>query len=187
VSSAEQRYRRWLRFYPKEYRRARGEEILATLVESATRDGRLSVADLVHITAHGTCVRFRLAARRLRMGRLPRSVYIATLLIAILAALNLMAAAFSRNGPKNQSSHLDNIVVGLVFVGLDLLLWMWNRRLYPVAMGTLVLLTATSVVTIDLFVNAYAVLPLVLLIVGRKRYMAAIPEVDLPQEPRSVA
>jgi hypothetical protein len=74
-----------------------------------------------------------------------------------------------------------------VFVGLDLLLWMWNRRLYPVAMGTLVLLTATSVVTIDLFVNAYAVLPLVLLIVGRKRYMAAIPEVDLPQEPRSVA
>ena len=97
-----------------------------------------------------------------------------------------MNAALAQNGPKNQSSHLDNIVVGFVFVGLALLLRTWSGRLYPAVMGALVLLVATSLVTVDLLIDAYAVIPLVLLVVGRRRYMAGIPEVDLPQGPRRV-
>lgn len=186
MSSSERRYRRWLHFYPKEYRDARGEEILATLLDAAAEHGQLSLADLLHITVHGIWVRSCLIARRLGTGRLPRSVHIATLLMVILAALNLMNAAFSQNGPKNQSSHLDNIIVGFVFVGLALLLRTWSRRLYPAVMGALVLLVATSFVTVDLLIDAYAVIPLVLLVVGRRRYMAGIPEVDLPQGPRRV-
>ena len=187
MSTAERRYRRWLRLYPKEYRDARGEEILATLLEATSDHRRLSLADLLQITVHGTWVRSCLIARRLRTGRLPRSVYVATLFIAILASLNLMGAAFSHNGPKNQSSHLDNIIVGFVFVGLDLLLWTWRRRLYPVVMSALVVLVATSFVTVDLLLDFYAVIPLVLLVIGRRRYMAQIPVADLPQGPRRVA
>ncbi len=186
MSRSERRYRRWLRFYPKEYRHARGEEILTTLLEARSDRGRLSLADLLHITTHGTYVRAWSMARRWRAARLPRSVYVATLVIAILAALNLLAAAFPHNGPQNQSSHLDNIVVGFVFVGIDLLLWAWSRRLYPLAMGVLAVVVATSAVTVDLSRDVYAVVPLVLLVVGRKRYMARIPMVELPPGPRKV-
>jgi hypothetical protein len=186
MNSPEQHYRRWLRIYPTEYRKARGEEILATLLESSAEHGRLSAGDLAHITVHGAWVRSRLMARRLSTGTLPRSVYIATLIMVILAALNLMNAAFSQNGPKNQSSHVDNIVVGLVLVGLALGLRTWSRWLYPVVMGALVLLVATAFVTIDLIIDVYAVIPLVLLVIGRKRYLVVIPEVVLPQEPRPV-
>ena len=104
--------------------------------------------------------------------------------MAILAALNLMSAAFSHNGSKNQSSHLDNIIVGLVLVGLDLVVRTWSGRLYPAVIGALVVLVAASLVTIDLLINACAVFPLALLVLGRKRYMEAIPEVDLPQRSR---
>ena len=184
MSSIERRYRRWLNLYPKEYRDARGEEILATLLEASSEHGRLSPADLLHLTWHGAWVRSCLIVRRLCTGRLPRSIYIATLLMAILAALNLMSAAFSHNGPKNQSSHLDNIIVGLVLVGLDLVVRTWSGRLYPAVIGALVVLVAASFVTIDLLINACAVFPLALLVLGRKRYMEAIPEVDLPQRSR---
>ncbi|MGD0311763.1 MAG: hypothetical protein ABSC90_04815 [Acidimicrobiales bacterium] len=184
--SSEQRYRRWLRFYPKEYRQDRGEEILATLLEASAEHGRLSTADLLHITAHGAWVRSRLMARCLTSGKLPRSVYIATVFMVILAVLNLTNAALSQNGPKNQSSHVDNIVVGFVFVGLALCVRTWSRRLYPAVMVALVLLVATAFVTIDLFIDVYAVIPLALLVLGRRRYMAVIPEVDLPEGPRRV-
>ena len=187
MSTSEQRYRRWLQIYPKEYRDARGEEILGTLLEASIEHGRLSLADLLHISVHGTWVRTRLIVRRLRVGTLPRSVYVATLFVAILACLNLMGAAFSDNGPKNQSSHLDNIIVGIVFIGLDLLLWTWRRRLYPVVVGALVALVATSFVTVDLLLDSYAVIPLVLLVIGQKRYMAQIPVADLPQRPGKAA
>jgi hypothetical protein len=184
VNNCERRYRRWLNLYPKEYRDARGEEILATLLEAASDHGRLSPADLLHITWHGAWVRSCLIVRRLCAGRLPRSVYVTTLFMAILAAINLMSAAFSHNGPKNQSSHLDNIIVGLVFVGLVLVLRTWSGRLYPAVIGALVVVVATSFATIDLLIDACAVVPLALLVIGRKRYMEAIPEVDLPQESR---
>ncbi len=186
MSASERRYRRWLQLYPKEYRDARGEEILATLLDTSER-GRLSLADLLQITAHGTYVRSCLIVRRLRRGRLPRSVYVATLLMAVLASLNLMTAAFSENGPKNQSSHLDNVIVGLVFIGLDLLLWTWRPRMYSVVMGTLVVLAATSFVTVDLLLDSCAAIPLVLLVIGRKRYVAQVPGAELPQGPRTVA
>lgn len=187
MSSSERRYRRWLQIYPKQYRDDRGEEILATLLESSSEHGRLSPVDLLHITVHGAWVRSRLIARRLCTGRLPRSVYIATLVMAILGALNLMGAAFADNGPKNQSSHLDNIIVGFVFVGLDLLLRTWSRRFYLAVMGALLVLVATSFVTVDLLIDVYAVIPLVLLVIGRRRYVAGISGVDLTRGPHRVA
>jgi hypothetical protein len=169
--------------YPKAYRHDRGEEILATLLEASSERGRLSSADLLYLTLHGVGVRWRSVAGRWRAGRLPRSVYVATLFIALLASINLLGAAFSQNGPKNPSSHLDNVVVGLVFVGLDLALWMWKRSLYPLVVGALAVLTATSVVTVDLLVDSCAVIPLVLLIIGRKQYLAQLPTADLAQGP----
>jgi hypothetical protein len=181
VSSPERRYRRWLHIYPKDYRSDREEEILGTLLEASSEHGRLSLVDLLHITVHGAWVRSRLMAKRLCSGRLPRSVYIATLLMAFLGALNLMAAAFSHNGPKNQSSHLDNIMAGLVFVGLDLLLRSWRRRSYLVVTGALCVLVATSFVTVDFLIDVFAVFPLILLVIGRKRYLAGIPEVECPR------
>lgn len=181
MNQPEQRYRRWLRLYPKAYRHDRGEEILATLIEASSERGRLSSTDLLYLTLHGIGVRWRSIAGRWRTGRLPRSVYVATLIIALLAAINLLGAAFSQNGPKNQSSHLDNVVVGLVFVGLDLALWMWKRPLYPLVLGALAVLTATAVVTVDLLVDSCAVLPLVLLIIGRKRYLTQLSTADLAQ------
>jgi hypothetical protein len=172
--------------YPKAYRRHRGEEILATLLDASSERGRLSPADLLYLTVHGVGVRWRLIAGRWRTGKLPRSVYVATLFIALLASINLLGAAFSHNGPKNQSSHLDNVLVGLVFVGLDLALWMWKRPLYPVVIGALVVLTATSLVTVDLLVDSSAVIPLALLVIGRQRYLAQLPIAELAQGPRGM-
>lgn len=183
MTSSERRYRRWLRFYPEEYRHARGEEILTTLLDTTSERGR--IGDLLHVAAHGVWMRSCLIARRSWAGKLPRTVYVATLVMAILAVFNLLNAALPQNGPRNPSSHLDNVIVGIALIGLAILLRTWSRRLYPAVLGALVCLVAMSIVVVDLFYDVLAVIPLVLLVIGRRRYTAAIPDrLDPSQGPR---
>jgi hypothetical protein len=185
VTSSERRYRRWLRFYPEEYRRARGEEILTTLLDTASERAR--IGDLLHVAAHGVWMRSRVIARRSWAGKLPRTVYVATLVMAILAVFNLLNAAFPQNGPKNPSSHIDNIIVGFALIGLALLLRTWSRRLYPAVLGALICLVAMSFVVVDLLYDVLAVIPLVLLVIGTRPYTAALPEtLDPSQGPQRV-
>jgi hypothetical protein len=72
MTTPEQRARRWLRIYPRAYRERRGEELLATLLDKARDDPRLSVREIRAIIVH---------AASLRVRRLP------VLIVAACAAL----------------------------------------------------------------------------------------------------
>jgi PadR family transcriptional regulator PadR len=67
--------------------------------------------------------------------------------------------------PKNPGSHIGNVVVGILLIGLCVLLKTWSRFLSFAVMGSLVVLMSTN------FVNAYTlsevnvVVPLVLLVI----------------------
>jgi hypothetical protein len=186
MTDLERRYRRWLRAYPKAYRQVRGEEILSTLLDAAPATGVVS-KDLLHIVIHGLRVRWILLARRFGRGTLPRSVHSATLILVFMAVVNWLNAAFAHNGPKNPSSHVANIVVGFVFVVLCLMIQTWSRLLYAVVIGILAVIMAMSFVNSDLIFELNAIVPLILLMVGWRRYMAAIPPAEWPQPPPRIA
>jgi hypothetical protein len=186
VTDLERRYRRWLRAYPLVYRQVRGEEILSTLVEAAPANG-VAAKDLIYIGIHGLRVRGSLLVHRFGQGTLPRSVHSATLILVFMVVVNWLNAAFAHNGPKNPSSHLANIVVGLVFVALALMIQAWSRFLYAAVIGFLMITMALSFVNSDLIFELNAIVPLILLIVGWRRYMAAIPPAQWPpRSPRTV-
>lgn len=82
----ERRYRRLLRWYPADYRRARGDEILATLLDQAA-EGRTRprVREVVDLTRHGL---------RCRLGRpASRTVAVWAALTAIMCGLFVAAAS----------------------------------------------------------------------------------------------
>jgi hypothetical protein len=191
VKSPERRYRRWLCAYPKEYRDVRAEEILSTLLDASSVGGRHAPWDFLPIVTHGIRVRLTLTAKRFRRGTLPRSVRGAIVCLLIVAALNLLDSVTAHNGPKNPGGHIGNFVVGIVLIGLCVLLTTWSRFLYMTVMGALVVLMATN------FVGTYTmsevnvvvplvllVLPLVLLAVGWRRYMATTPRGSLSTPPQ---
>lgn len=59
MSPSEQRARRWLRLYPRQYRERWGEELVATLVDKARDDPRLPVREIAAVVAHAAALRMR--------------------------------------------------------------------------------------------------------------------------------
>lgn len=178
MSEPDRRYQRWLFAYPEEYRTVRGEEIIGTLLESSSGRGGPALRDVLAIVLHGAAMRIRLMARRFGRGRLPRSVHWATNFLVFLAASSWIAAATADNGPRNPSSHVGNVVVGIVLIVLCLLLRTWSRFLYMAVIGTLLSFVITVVVRTTpfydgLILGAPFLVPVTLLIVGWRRYMSA--------------
>jgi hypothetical protein len=88
MSALEDRYRRWLRWYPAEHRRAHEEEMLGVLLAAAGPDQtRPAVRDVLDLVRGGLGIRIRRAPGALaRGGRRD-----ATALLGVIAPLLLLA------------------------------------------------------------------------------------------------
>ncbi|WP_127498961.1 hypothetical protein [Actinoplanes solisilvae] len=83
TTNLERRYRRWLFAYPRAYRRQRGPEVLATLLDAAGPDrSRPSAREVSHLLRHG------LSRRVAEFGR--RAVVVAVI-AAVLGGLSGIA------------------------------------------------------------------------------------------------
>jgi hypothetical protein len=179
------RYRRWLRLYPRAYRTDRGEEILGTLVESSSDHHRLALGDLAYLVAHAARVRLRLIARRPAPAPLPQPARVVMWILIGLGIMDLFdGVVLDRGGPKNPGPDVRGIAAGLVFLVLAVFLAARRRSLYATVIGVLLLFVGSAVVETDQLIGALIlasplVVLLLLLLVGWRRYMAALAK-DLP-------
>jgi hypothetical protein len=185
VKADERRYQRWLRLYPKGYRTERGEEILGTLVESSSDHHRLAVGDLAYLMAHAVRVRLRIIVRRPAPAPLPQPARLVMWIFIGLAVMNLFdGVVLNRGGPRNPGPDVRAIVAGLVFFLLAAFLAARRRNLYATVIGVLLVLVGSAVVETDQLIGALIlasplVVLLLVLVVGWRRYMGALPK-DLP-------
>lgn len=63
MKTPEQRASKWLRVYPRLYRKRRGEELVATLLDKARDNPKLPAREIASLLAHGSWMR----ARRFRL------------------------------------------------------------------------------------------------------------------------
>jgi hypothetical protein len=182
VKADERRYQRWLRLYPKAYRTDRGEEILGTLVESSSDHHRLAVGDLAYLMAHAVQVRLRLLVRRPAPAPLPQPARLVMWIFIGLAIMNLFdGVVLDRGGPKDPGPDVRAIVAGLVFLLLAVLLAARRPSLYATVIGVLLVLVGSAAVDTNqligvLILASPLVVLLLLLLVGWRRYMAALPK-----------
>lgn len=188
MKADEHRYQRWLRLYPKAYRTDRGEEILGTLVESSSDHRRLAVGDLAYLMAHAVGVRLRLVVRRPAPAPLPQPARMVMWIFIGLAIMNLFdGLVLGQGGPKNPGPDVRAIVAGLVFLLLAVLLAARRRSLYATVIGVLVVLVGSAAVDTNqligtLILASPLVVLLLFLLVGWRRYVAALPkDVSAPQ------
>jgi len=173
--------------YPKTYRSLRGDEILATLLDSTSEQDRGATRDLLHIVAHAMRVRLRLTTEGPgRRCNLPQPVRLVTWLLVGMAVVVWYGAIFTHNGPKNPGLNLRGIVDGFVFVVLALLIQVRRRLLYILVIGTLVAflaagLLATGPSGAGFIIEVPYALLIVLLIAGWHRFMKAIEDIAPPK------
>jgi hypothetical protein len=188
MSADERRYRRWLRLYPEEYRRTRGEEILGTLVETNADGHHLAIGDLARLVAHAARVRLRLIVRRPPRAPLPQPARLVTWIFFALGIMNLFdGVALGWGGPKNPGPDVRSIVAGLVFLLLAVFLIGRQRFLYATVIGVLLVFIGSAVVDSDqliggLLLASPLVVLLLLLLGGWRRSMAALSK-DVPTTP----
>ena len=125
MTDPKRRYQRWLRVYPKEYRSLRGDEILATLLDSTDHD-HPKIMDLFHIVVHTIRVRLSSISKGPVKRPLPQPVRLLTWILVGLAVVNwanaILNAALGQSHPKEPSMQPRVIVTGFVLLGLNLLL-----------------------------------------------------------------
>lgn len=178
MKDPERRYQMWLRVYPKDYRTVRGEEILSTLLDSTDR-GRPGTRDLLYIVAHAVRVRISLFVKGPGRRPLPQPVRVVTWMLVGLAAINWADAILDHGFPKATNPGPSPIVVGFIFLGLNLLLQARRRPLFMLVIGIFGVFIASTVIHGrpaygGFILAAPYVLFVLLLIIGWKRYMTAI-------------
>lgn len=191
MSDPDLRCRRWLRLYPKTYRRVRGEEILGTLLESTGEQGP-ALTDLLHLAGHAARVRVDLILHRSPRDPLPQPARTVCWIITIFAAMDLITGLFlSHGGPKNPGPDMREIVGGCILMGLGLLLWTRRPALYWLVVAVLVLVVASTVLQADqpvfgLVLAAPELLLALVLLAGWSRFKnatAAPPPHHVPRSP----
>ncbi len=178
MKDLQRRYRRWLRLYPKAYRSAHGDEVLATLLDGASEGREPSTTDLIHLMAHAVRVRARLFFRSAHRG-MPQPVRLVTWLLVGFAVIDLYGSIFTHGGPKNPGPNFGGIATALVFLGLNLLLQARRRFLYVAVIGVLITFVVGGLSTSGPSVGGFLIevpylLFIVLLLAGWHRYVAAI-------------
>lgn len=188
MTDPERRYQRWLRLYPKEYRSVRGDEMLATLLDSTEHD-HPKIVDLLHIIVHAARVRLSVVGKGPVRRPLPQPVRLATWILVGLAVVNwanaILNAALDHSHPKEPSMQPWVIVTGFVLLGLNLLLQARRRLLYMIVIAVLVAFIATGLMATGLSGAALVIevpylLLVLLLAAGWRRYMAAISSKETP-------
>jgi hypothetical protein len=178
MTDRQRRYRMWLRVYPEAYRTVRGEEILATLLDS-TDHGRPAVRDLLLLLAHGTRVRIGLIGKGPGRRPLPQPVRLVTWILVGFAASTWLNAILDHGYPKHPGVGPGAVVSGFILLGLNFALQSRRRLLYLLVIGVFVAFIASTLVQSRpvygglVLCAPYVVLAL-LLIAGWSRYMAAL-------------
>ena len=95
ITALERRYRRLLRFYPGQYRKERGEEIVGTYLEFAAPRSRPSLADTGDIIKSGLKKRTQYAPSGLRSG----IGMAAVVALSVLTAMSVAAISWIELGP----------------------------------------------------------------------------------------
>jgi hypothetical protein len=178
MKDPKRRYRRWLRVYPKAYRTVRGEEILATLLDS-TDQGRLPARDLLYVLAHAIRVRISQMMRGPGRRPLPQPVRLVTWILVGSAAIDWINAILDHGYPKHPGAGPSPVVAGFILLGLNFLLQARRRILFMLVLGVFGEFIASIVVHSrpiygGLVLASPYFLFVVLLLVGWKRYMTAI-------------
>lgn len=178
MKDPNRRFETVLRLYPRSYRNHRGDEIMGTLYEASSQDRRIGAMDLLYIATHAFRVRVRFLVNGLECGRLPQPVRLVTWLLDGLGVIFVFGAVFAHHGPQNPGFHWTELLAGLVFIVLSLLLWVRRRSLYILVVGVLTIFACSIVVDSDLGLGAILSAPFVLftllLAIGWPRYRAAI-------------
>jgi hypothetical protein len=171
-------HRAILRLYPKSYRNDRGDEILGTLDEAALHHRRLGALDLLAIAAHALRVRGRFLVDGLRGGALPQPVRLVTWLLDGVAVVFVIGAVFAHHGPKNPGFHWLELLTGLGFFALSLMLLARRRSLYRLVIGLLTIFACAIVLDSGLDLGAVLSAPFfmfaLLLVLGWPRYRTAV-------------
>jgi hypothetical protein len=172
------RYKAVLRLYPKSYRKDRGDEILGTLCEASSLHRRVDAMDLLYIATHALRVRVRFLLNRLEGGPLPQPVRFVTWLLDGLAVVFVIGAVFAHHGPENPGFHWQELLAGLAFFTLSLMLQARRRSLYVLVIGVLTIFACSIVVDsgpdLGAVLSAPFVIFAVLLAIGWSRYRATI-------------
>ena len=140
-ANLERAYRRLLAWYPREFRRENGQEILAVLMASAPlgqrRPGLAESADLI---CNGLWLRLRpsvprsartvRAAVRLMYAGAAVSTVNLIMLLAVIAVIKAYHAVLGHHLTVAQVSHLStlDITVFIVWSLVPIALWLWMAR-----------------------------------------------------------
>jgi hypothetical protein len=179
MSDPSRRCRRWLRAYPAAYRREKGDEILATLLDASTEQGP-GILDLLFVAAHASRVRLRILAERWT-GRtaLPQPVRLATWILVGAAVAAWYDSLSVDNGPRNPGLHFRGVGFGFVLILVHALIQARRRLTYAMAIAvpagfeTVMILESPDPGTGALLGLPFAVVAL-LLLAGWRRYAAAV-------------
>jgi hypothetical protein len=168
-----------LRLYPKSYRYDRGDEILGTLYEASLhQQGGVGTVDLLSIATHALRVRVRFWADDLAGRPMPQPVRFVTWLLDGLAAVLVIGAIFAHHGPENSGYHWQELLAGLTFFALSLMLLARRRSFYITVIGVLTIFAGAIVVDSGPDFGAVLSAPFViftlLLMIGWPRYRTAI-------------
>jgi hypothetical protein len=178
MKDSNRRFETVLRLYPRSYRNDRGDEILGTLYEASSQHRRVGAVDLLYIAAHALRVRVRFLVNRLGGGPLPQPIRFVTWILDGLAVIFVVGAVFAHHGPKNPGFHWQELLVGLAFFALSLMLQARRRSLYVLVIGVLTIFACSIVVESGPDFGAVLSAPFVmfafLLAISWPRYKATI-------------
>jgi hypothetical protein len=137
MSPLERRYRRLLRAYPKQYRSARADEMIGTLLD-ATAPGqrRPSARESVSLIAGGVRAR---AARNADMPALA-SLRLAAMLACSVYIADTAAEMFTRRPDEHQAGATYVLAISVALLVATILVWL-VRRAFAVAALAAVLAT----------------------------------------------
>jgi hypothetical protein len=183
MKDPDRRDRMWMRVYPKAYRKARGAEILSTLLDATDR-GRPAARDLLAIVVHAVKVRIGMVTRGPGRRPLPQPVRFVTWILVGLAVSNWVNEVLDRGYPKHPGP-TSPMVAGFIFLGLNFLLQARRRMLFMLVIGVFATFIASTVIQArpayaGLIVASPYVLFVLLLVVGWKRFMTAIVRTNRP-------